>query len=199
MLASIRKFSSTIYAKILLGIVIIPFVFWGMGSSFTGGSKNIIVLIDKEKYSTQEFVDFIQKFAPPDKEISDGEIEEFLSFFIGENLIKKEVDNYNIKLSNDSLGKLIKHQKDFKRDNNFSRIEYEKFLIKNNISDVSFESSLKESEKKKQLIDFIGGGILPSKFLVNATYDKINQKRNLQLKVKKHPRVQLRHIFLIFP
>ena len=181
MLASIRKFSSTIYAKILLGIVIIPFVFWGMGSSFTGGSKNIIVLIDKEKYSTQEFVDFIQKFAPPDKEISDGEIEEFLSFFIGENLIKKEVDNYNIKLSNDSLGKLIKHQKDFKRDNNFSRIEYEKFLIKNNISAVSFESSLKESEKKKQLIDFIGGGILPSKFLVNATYDKINQKRNLQL------------------
>ena len=181
MLASIRKFSSSIYSKILLGIIIIPFVFWGMGSSFTGGSKNIIVLIDKEKYSTQEFIDFIRKFAPPDKEINDEQIEEFLSFFIGENLIKKEVDSYKIKLSNDSLGKLIKHQKDFKRENNFSRIEYEKFLLKNNISAVSFESSLKENEKKKQLIDFIGGGILPSKFLVNSTYDKINQKRNVQL------------------
>ncbi len=181
MLASIRKFSTSIYAKILLGIVIIPFVFWGMGSSFTGGSKNIIVLIDKEKYSTQEFVDFIRKFTPPDEEINDEQIEEFLSFFIGENLIKKEVDNYKIQLSNDSLGKLIKHQKDFKRENNFSRTEYEKFLLKNNISAVSFESSLKENEKKKQLIDFIGGGILPSKFLINATYDKINQKRNVQL------------------
>ena len=149
MLAPIRKFSSSIYSKILLGIIIIPFVFWGMGSSFTGGSKNIIVLIDKEKYSTQEFVDFIRKFTPPDKEINDEQIEEFLSFFIGENLIKKEVDNYKIKLSNDSLGKLIKHQKDFKRENNFSRIEYEKFLLKNNISAVSFESSLKENEKKK--------------------------------------------------
>ena len=181
MLGSFRKFSGSIYAKILLGIIVIPFVFWGMGSSFTGGSKNIIVLIDKEKYSTQEFIDFIRKFAPPDKEINDEQIEEFLSFFIGENLIKKEVDNYKIKLSNDSLGKLIKHQKDFKRENNFSRIEYEKFLLKNNISAVSFESSLKENEKKKQLIDFIGGGILPSKFLVNSTYDKINQKRNVQL------------------
>ena len=61
MLGPIRKFSTSIYAKILLGIVIIPFVFWGMGSSFRGGDKNIIVVIEKEKYSTQAFVDFIKK------------------------------------------------------------------------------------------------------------------------------------------
>ena len=30
-------------------------------------------------------------------------------------------------------------------------------------------------------MDFIGGGILPSKFLVNASYNEINQKRNIQL------------------
>ena len=35
--------------------------------------------------------------------------------------------------------------------------------------------------KKKQLFDFIGGGIIPTKFLVNITYDKINQKRNIQV------------------
>ena len=45
MLSSIRKFSKTIYAKVLLGIVVIPFVFWGMGSNFIGGSKNVIVVI----------------------------------------------------------------------------------------------------------------------------------------------------------
>ena len=55
MLGSIRKFSTTIYAKILLAIVIIPFVFWGMGGVFTSGDKNIIVKIDDEKYSIQEF------------------------------------------------------------------------------------------------------------------------------------------------
>ena len=49
MLGPLRKFSTSIYAKILLGIVIIPFVFWGMGSSFRGGDKNIIVVIEKEK------------------------------------------------------------------------------------------------------------------------------------------------------
>ena len=53
MLGSIRKFSTSIYAKILLGIIVIPFVFWGMGTSFTGGNKNVIVQIDKEKFSTE--------------------------------------------------------------------------------------------------------------------------------------------------
>ena len=48
MLSTIRNFSKTIYAKVLLGIVVIPFVFWGMGSSFKGGSKNVIVKIDDD-------------------------------------------------------------------------------------------------------------------------------------------------------
>jgi len=44
MLGAFRKFSGSIYAKILMGIIIIPFVFWGMGSNFVGGSKNVIVV-----------------------------------------------------------------------------------------------------------------------------------------------------------
>ena len=70
MLGSIRKFSTSIYAKILLGIVIIPFVFWGMGSAFTSGSKNIVVIIDKEKYSTQNFINFIQKNTKGEEKIN---------------------------------------------------------------------------------------------------------------------------------
>ena len=181
MLGPIRKFSTSIYAKILLGIVIIPFVFWGMGSSFRGGDKNIIVVIEKEKYSVQEFVDFIKKFASPDKKIEKNQIEEFLSAFIGDKLIDKEVEHFGIKLSDSSLSKLIKHQKNFKRENKFSRVEYEKFLLKNNLTAVAFESNFSQHEKKAQLLDFIGGGVLPSKYLINMTYDKINQKRNIEI------------------
>ena len=179
MLGSIRKFSSSIYAKILLGIIIIPFVFWGMGSSFTGGNKNIVVVIDKEKYSVQEFGDFIRRTAQ--EEVKSNQVEKFLSSFIGEKLIEKEVENFQIKLSDESLGKLIKHQKNFKRNNEFSRTEYEKFLLKNNLTAGSFEYLLSKEEKKKQLLDFIGGGIKPSEFLINLSYDKINQKRSIEL------------------
>ena len=181
MLGPIRKFSGTIYAKILMGIIIIPFIFWGMGSNFFGGSKNVIVVIDKEKYSVQAFYNFIQKFATPNQKIEADQIEKFLSSFIGEKLMEKEAEHVDIKLSDDSLSKLIKSQKDFKRKNKFSRIEYEKFLLKNNITSVNFESNFSKHEKRKQLLNFIGGGVLPTKYLVNRTYDKINQKRNIDL------------------
>ena len=148
MITSLRKFSSSIYAKILFGIIIIPFIFWGMGSSFVGGNKNIVLSIDKEKYSTQDFVDFIRRLSSPDQEITADQIEEILTIYIGEKLIEKEIDYFKIKLSDNSLSKLVKHQKDFKRDNEFSRIEYEKFLIEKNIPAVVFEASLSSQEKK---------------------------------------------------
>ena len=179
MLGSLRKFSGSIYAKVFLGIIILPFVFWGMGSSIRGGDKNIVVEIDKEKYSIQEFSEFIKKTAV--KKVEPNDIQDFLTNFIGDKLIEKEIEHFKIKLSDSSLKKLVIHQKDFKRENKFSRTEYEKFLLKNNISAVNFESILSKQEKKKQVLDFIGGGILPPKFLVNISYDRINQKRTIEL------------------
>ena len=179
MLGSFRKFSGSIYAKILLGIIVVPFVFWGMGSSITGGSKNVVVVIDKEKYSIQHFSNFIKKTAL--KKVEANDVEGFLFAFISEKLIEKEIEHFGIKLSDNSLSKLIRHQEQFKRENKFSRTEYEKFLIKNNVTAINFESILSKEEKKKQLLDFVGGGASPSKFLVNISYDKINQKRVIEL------------------
>ncbi len=181
MLSSIRKFSKTIYAKVLLGIIVIPFVFWGMGGAITSGSKNVVVKIDKEKYSTQDFANFIRLFGPVDQKIDSEKIDELLSIFIGNKLIEKEYERLEIKLSDSSLSKLIKNQKEFKRKNTFSRTEYEKFLLTNNLNAANFEANLSKQEKKKQLFNFIGGGILPSKFTVNTTYNKINQRRNIEL------------------
>ena len=179
MIGSFRKFSGSIYAKILLGIIIIPFVFWGMGSSITGGSKNVVVLIDKEKYSIQHFRSFIRNTAT--KKVEAKDIDQLLFTFISEKLIEKEIEHFGIKLSDNSLAKLIKHQTQFKRENKFSRTEYEKFLIKNNLNTITFESILSKEEERKQLLDFIGGGASPSKFLVNIAYDKINQDRDIEL------------------
>ena len=46
MLNSIRNFSKTIFAKILLVIVVIPFVFWGMGGVFSSGNTNSLAKFD---------------------------------------------------------------------------------------------------------------------------------------------------------
>ena len=46
MLSSIRKFSKTIPAKILLVIMIVPFILWGMGGVFNSGNANNIAKLN---------------------------------------------------------------------------------------------------------------------------------------------------------
>ena len=82
---------------------------------------------------------------------------------------------------NNSLSAIIKNEATFKKNNKFSRVEYEKFLVKNSLSAVLFETSILEQTKKEQLFDFIGKGIMPTKFLVNIAYDKVNQKRDIEI------------------
>ena len=180
MLSSIRKFSSSIYAKIFLFVVAVPFIFWGMGPLFTGGNLNTIVKINDEKISTQEFTNFLKNNMTNKEPLEDDLIDRLLSSFIGEKLLIEEMNNFDIHVSENSLGSIIRNEKIFKKNNQFSRTEYEKFLIKNRLYAVIFEANILQQEKKKQLFDFIGGGIAPSKSMVNIIYDKINQKRNIQ-------------------
>ena len=56
MLSNIRKFSKTIFAKVLLVIVIIPFVFWGMGGVFNSGNTNSLAKINNVNISTEDLV-----------------------------------------------------------------------------------------------------------------------------------------------
>ena len=180
MLGKIRKFSNTVSAKIFLFIVAIPFVFWGMGDLFSGGNKNTIAKIGKDKISTQEFINFINR-SNIEKAIDDDVVDNLLSTFIGEKLLFKEIDSYNIKISDTSLSKIIKNQDVFKKNNEFSRTQYEKFLVENSIDAVNFEKNILTQQQKKKLFNLIGGGLKPSNFLVDLEYNKINQKRDAQI------------------
>ena len=46
MIGAFRNFAKTKFAGILVFIMIIPFVFWGMGSMFSSGNTNSIVKIN---------------------------------------------------------------------------------------------------------------------------------------------------------
>ena len=49
MLNKLRGFSNSKLAMVVVGIIIIPFVFWGMGPVFQSGKQNVIAKIGKEK------------------------------------------------------------------------------------------------------------------------------------------------------
>ena len=147
MLGPIRKFSSSIYAKIFLAIVILPFIFWGMGPVFQGGKKNVIFEIGNEKVSTREFIDFIKFNNANNKNLTKNDIENLLSNFITDKLINLESEDLNIQISDSSLGLIIKNEKIFVKNNKFSRTEYEKFLVKNSLTAGAFEKNIAKQVK----------------------------------------------------
>ena len=181
MISALRKFSSSIYAKIFLIVVAVPFIFWGMGPVFTGGNTNTIVKIGNKKFQTQEFVEFIKYNAPPQSKLDKNLINKLLLNFIGEKLIILEIKDLDIQLSDVSLSKIIKNEKIFQRNKKFSRAEYEKFLVTNSLNANTLENNILNEEKKRQLMFIVGGGIYPSDFLINKTYNQLNHSRELQV------------------
>ena len=70
MLRSIKKYSKSFFFKLLVGIIILPFLFWGMGDIFQGGSKNVVAKIDSQKISTQDFSNYLRLLNLNENEIN---------------------------------------------------------------------------------------------------------------------------------
>ena len=99
MLNSIRNFTKSFWAKILLVIIIIPFVFWGMGSVFRGGSQNTVAKINNYNISTKNFKEYIDSLNVNAeiirKNINNSIIEQLLSGLINKttlSLQSKDLD-----------------------------------------------------------------------------------------------------------
>jgi len=181
MIGSFRNFAKTKFAGILVFIMIIPFVFWGMGSMFSSGNTNTIVKINKTNVSTEEFIDYLNSSGIPQKTIrenlNNNIIEELLSGVVSTKILDLEIEGYDLIISKETLLKLIKKNKNFlDKQGNFQRLKYEKFLLENNQSAPQFELSLKNRELQKNLFSFIGAGTVSPKFLVEKLYEKENRK-----------------------
>ena len=136
MLSSIGKLSKSILIKVLVAIIILPFIFWGMGDVFRGGNQNVVATIDSKKVSSKEFVEHVNRISLNEEQIKNIKdtdlIEKILSDYIGRKLIELEVKDFNITISDKTLREIIINDETFFKDGKFSRLKYEEFLIKNN-------------------------------------------------------------------
>ena len=185
MINKLRSFSNSKLAGVIVGIIIIPFVFWGMGSVFSGGNANNVAKINNEAISSKDFTNFINESrltsdiikANIDKNI----IEQILSELVSEKLIEMEIKELNVSMSEEALANKIRSNSILLDDNKkFSRVKYEKFLLENNLSASTFENSLKKQELKENLFNYISGGIKSPYFLKNKIYINENKKIEIQ-------------------
>tara|TARA_Y100001970_G_scaffold170364_1_gene208187 strand:+ start:6408 stop:7865 length:1458 start_codon:yes stop_codon:yes gene_type:complete len=183
MLGSIRKFSNSFLAKIVIGLIALAFVFgFGMGDMFKG-KQNILVEINDEKITTQEFIAFVQKINLSSKEIErvgkDRIFDEILANYISEKIIAKEAKQKGILLNDKSILKILTNSQEFLKDGKFSKTKYEKFMITSGLTKPQYEKNIQDIESKGQLLNFYSGGIRLPDFVIKDLYVKENTLKKI--------------------
>ena len=185
MLNKIRNFAKTKLAGVFVGILIIPFVLWGMGGVFSSGNTNSVAKVNNKNISTQDLMNFLNSSNIDKQAIRDNlennVLEQLVSTLISEKLLEMEIDDLNLVISEEALANNIKNNPNFfDDDNKFSRIKYEKFLLSSNITAAEFERRVKKNELQKKLFYYIGGGIKSPSFITNKTFKEKESKINLE-------------------
>ena len=184
MLSSIRKFSKSFMAKIFIAIIALPFLLWGMGDVFRSGKQNVIVEINKDKISSKEFVNYIQKVQLTNEEIKKfGKskiFDDVLTNYISEKIISIETEKKGLVLTDKSLREIIFSDKNFQKNEKFSETKYEKFMLETGFTKTNYEKRLRDMELKGQLLTFYSGGIKLPDFIVRDLYTKNNISKEIQ-------------------
>ena len=184
MATSIGKLSKSFFIKLLVGIIILPFVFWGMGDVFSGGNQNVIATVETKKISTQEFMNYIRQVNLNEEQIKSlpktDLLKQILSQYIGRKVMALEIEKIGVVVSDNTLRNIIKNDKLFYKDNKFSRTKYEKFLIKSGLTAPKFEANMVEQEKRRQFLSSLAGGIVIPEYLVVQEFRKENQTKTIQ-------------------
>ncbi len=186
MLETLKNFGGKkLGGLILIIVIIIAFGFGGFGGGFSTNNQNNIAKINKTNVTTQDFMDYVnQSGISPDAirtNLDNNIIEELLSGLISTTLIDLEVKDFDLSISERTILKTIKDNKNFQdEDGVFQRVKYEKFLLSSNLSAPMFELKLKNRELQKHLFDIIGAGTITPNFLIEKKYEENNKTLNVE-------------------
>ena len=165
---------------ILIAVIVIAFGFGGFGGGFSTNNQNNIAKINKTNVTTQDFMNYLNVSNISQQAIRENLdkniIEELLSGLISTTLIDLEVEDFDLSITELTVLKKIKENKNFQNENNiFQRTKYEKFLLSNNMSAPMFELQLKNRELQKHLFDLIGAGTITPDFLIKKKFEEQNK------------------------
>ena len=186
MIETLKKFGGKkLGGLILIAVIIIAFGFGGFGGGFSTNNQNNIAKINKTNVTTQDFMNYLNESGISEQAIRENLdnniIEELLSGLISTTLIDLEVEDFDISITQLTVLKKIKENKNFQdEDNIFQRTKYEKFLLSNNMSAPMFELQLKNRELQKHLFDFIGAGTITPNFLNKKKFEEENKSLDIE-------------------
>ncbi|OCG26235.1 hypothetical protein A9G45_11165 [Gilliamella sp. HK2] len=187
MMETIRTAANNIFVKIIFAIIILCFIFTGVGFlGFSGGNSPrdqqlYIAKVDGEGISRAEFE--AQARALTAKAGGDS------SFIkqIRRNVLSHQIDNYlaykfsqsiGVAISNDQIKKFIKKQRDFFKNGKFDNQTYLNLLAENHFTPDSYAEIIRTVLQQQQTVNAIvnSGFVLPNDSEIGSLK---NQTRNV--------------------
>lgn len=171
MLEIIRERAQGVVAKIILGLITVPFALWGVDSYLKGGDKaDIVAKVDGQSISRQEFgrtlkeqqermrSEMGERFDPT--MLDRPEVRQsVLDGLVQQRLLAKEAMRVGFALPDALLASIIAEIPEFQQDGKFSQARYESMIRAQEMTPAVFENRLRQNLVIQQLFEGLSHGV----------------------------------------
>lgn len=163
MLEAIRERTKGWLAKVILGLITIPFALFGIDQYLQGAGSNVpIAKVDGDAITVQEYGNAMQNLR--NRLQSEGQTDltildrpelrqSVLDKLINDRLLNLEVKRANFNVSDTQLSQYITSMPEFTRDGQFSEEAYYQILMQNRMTPKDFEATVARELKTQQARD----------------------------------------------
>lgn len=187
MLDGIRSVAKGWVGKAILAFITVPFALFGIDSYLSqAGNNAAIAKVDGSEISVQAYANAMQNLRSrmqsegkaDQAQLDNPEVKAIvLDQLINEQLLEKEIQRANYKISDAQLATYITAMPSFQKDGKFSQELYDELLQQNRYTPKKFEAEIRATLLAQQAQD----GIAKLGFISTARADKtlklLNQKR----------------------
>ena len=186
MLNKMRQSAGSWMIKILLGLVVLAFIFMGAGS-FNSGRANKAATVNGEPISIKDYQQTYQRLMNRLRsqfgERLNNEMLEMMNVkkqamnqVIETELLRQTAKKYDIRVASEELAESITQIPAFQKNGRFNQQQYKMVLNHNRLSPAAFEAMQRESMLVRKLQSIVSSGIQVSTAEVRQWYDWQNKK-----------------------
>lgn len=185
MLAKIREKTQGIIATFILALVAIPFILWGIGSYFEGGSTAPVAEVNGIEISQQAFRDSLEEFQNATRQrLESREVKQMvLDSLIDQTLLQNDVHDSGYRTSDTELARLIRELPYFQRDGQFDQGLYNALLRQQGMRPADFEARIRQENAAVQLQRGLNESAFATEAEIDAMLRLLQQQRRVSYAV----------------
>lgn len=189
MLRIMRKNASSLAIKIVFTIIVIVFIFWGVGS-FQESQANRVALVNGEPISVESYRNAYNSYVENIKEQYGGNLsqdvlemfqvpKQVISSLVTKELLLQEADKMKIRVTDEELAGAIQSMSAFQSSGVFNNEQYIYVLNRNDLTPEVFEVDQRDSMQINKLYAFVTSGIKVTDGEILDWYEWINASADL--------------------